>query len=403
MEIRKDEEEEEKEEKDEEKEEEIEEEEKEEEKEDSKEEDKKPQKVDPPKNINQNQEEDDKQPPNYKEQSPIQKKKKEEIDLKENNEEQIENIENKNNPENQEQDLEATSTYILKYTRKGDELKELAVETGLRKSENCLFMLNIKLIKSDSISIIEQDEENKEKEKETPKEPENFLVFCCHEIAAIYFDEIYERIYTLKDLANENKYFKVFESTEEAKIVIDETIRTNEKNAKKIFIGFKDKELKLYMKLSFFDKEKEIVLNIPKKPLSDEDKINLLPEFLKEIQDKMNHLNDENKKLKAKKLAFGNRGKDNKYNYKNNIVNESIEIAKEKKDKNTNMSFEHNEVQFNEFKAEEININPDNNTKNNDVVNNTVNVGSGNNVVHKKVKKLKVIKKKQSKPEENFF
>jgi hypothetical protein len=403
MEIRKDEEEEEKEEKDEEKEEEIEEEEKEEEKEDSKEEDKKPQKVDPPKNLNQNQEEDDKQPPNYKEQSPIQKKKKEEIDLKENNEEQIENIENKNNPENQEQDLEATSTYILKYTRKGDELKELAVETGLRKSENCLFMLNIKLIKSDSISIIEQDEENKEKEKETPKEPENFLVFCCHEIAAIYFDEIYERIYTLKDLANENKYFKVFESTEEAKIVIDETIRTNEKNAKKIFIGFKDKELKLHMKLSFFDKEKEIVLNIPKKPLSDEDKINLLPEFLKEIQDKMNHLNDENKKLKAKKLAFGNRGKDNKYNYKNNIVNESIEIAKEKKDKNTNMSFEHNEVQFNEFKAEEININPDNNTKNNDVINNTVNVGSGNNVVHKKVKKLKVIKKKQSKPEENFF
>ena len=403
MEIRKDEEEEEKEEKDEEKEEEIEEEEKEEEKEDSKEEDKKPQKVDPPKNLNQNQEEDDKQPPNYKEQSPIQKKKKEEIDLKENNEEQIENIDNKNNPENQEQDLEATSTYILKYTRKGDELKELAVETGLRKSENCLFMLNIKLIKSDSISIIEQDEENKEKEKETPKEPENFLVFCCHEIAAIYFDEIYERIYTLKDLANENKYFKVFESTEEAKIVIDETIRTNEKNAKKIFIGFKDKELKLHMKLSFFDKEKEIVLNIPKKPLSDEDKINLLPEFLKEIQDKMNHLNDENKKLKAKKLAFGNRGKDNKYNYKNNIVNESIEIAKEKKDKNTNMSFEHNEVQFNEFKAEEININPNNNTKNNDVLNNTVNVGSGNNVVHKKVKKLKVIKKKQSKPEENFF
>jgi len=403
MEIRKDEEEEEKEEKDEEKEEEIEEEEKEEEKEDSKEEDKKPQKVDPPKNLNQNQEEDDKQPPNYKEQSPIQKKKKEEIDLKENNEEQIENIDNKNNPENQEQDLEATSTYILKYTRKGDELKELAVETGLRKSENCLFMLNIKLIKSDSITIIEQDEENKEKEKETPKEPENFLVFCCHEIAAIYFDEIYERIYTLKDLANENKYFKVFESTEEAKIVIDETIRTNEKNAKKIFIGFKDKELKLHMKLSFFDKEKEIVLNIPKKPLSDEDKINLLPEFLKEIQDKMNHLNDENKKLKAKKLAFGNRGKDNKYNYKNNIVNESIEIAKEKKDKNTNMSFEHNEVQFNEFKAEEININPNNNTKNNDVLNNTVNVGNGNNVVHKKVKKLKVIKKKQSKPEENFF
>ena len=309
---------------------------------------------------------------------------------------QKENLNNQNIPNQEVIDPYSTTTYILKYKRTKEELKEFAIETNLPKSENCLFMLNLKIIKNEDFNI------NNNRENEMGN-AENFFVLCCHEIAAIYFDEIYERIYTLKDLANENKYFKVFESTEEAKIVIDETIRTNEKNAKKIFIGFKDKELKLHMKLSFFDKEKEIVLNIPKKPLSDEDKINLLPEFLKEIQDKMNHLNDENKKLKAKKLAFGNRGKDNKYNYKNNIVNESIEIAKEKKDKNTNMSFEHNEVQFNEFKAEEININPDNNTKNNDVVNNTVNVGSGNNVVHKKVKKLKVIKKKQSKPEENFF
>ena len=157
-------------------------------------------------------------------------------------------------------DLEATSTYILKYTRKGDELKEIAEETGLRKSENCLFMLNIKLIKSDSVLT----------ENNIPFETsENFLVFCCHEIAAIYFDEIYERVYTLDDLAKENKYFKVFESTEEAKNVIDETIRKNEKNDKKIFLAFKDKELKLHMKLSFFDKEKEIVLNIPKKKLND--------------------------------------------------------------------------------------------------------------------------------------
>ena len=395
MEIRKEEEEE--------KEEEIEEEKEEEEKEDFQEEETK--NINPPQKdqaINnsfkkQKQNEDEKISTEYKDKNPNQTEKNQ------NNENQNEEKVNEEvqTPDTQEQDLESTSTYILKYTRKGDELKELAEETGLRKTENCLFMLNIKLIKSDSVSIIDPSEETTN--QETPKEPENFLVFCCHEIAAIYFDEIYERIYTLKDLASENKYFKVFESTEEAKMVIDETIRTNEKNAKKIFIGFKDKELKLHMKLSFFDKEKEIVLNIPKKPLSDEDKINLLPEFLKEIQDKMNHLNDENKKLKAKKLAFGNRGKDNKYNYKNNIFNESIEIAKEKKDKNTNMSFEHNEVQFNEFKAEEININPDNNTKNNDVINNTVNVGNGNNVVHKKVKKLKVIKKKQSKPEENFF
>ena len=334
----------------------------------------------------------------------------------------IENIEEKDQiqeptPENQdqdqEQDLEATSTYILKYTRKGEELKELAVETGLRKSENCLFMLNIKLIKSDSVSIIDPSEELKDQETPTPKEPENFLAFCCHEIAAIYFDEIYERIYTLKDLAKENKYFKVFESTEEAKIVIDETIRTNEKNAKKIFIGFKDKELKLHMKLSFFDKEKEIVLNIPKKPLSDEDKVNLLPEFLKEIQDKMNHLNEENKKLKIRKNSFGNRNKENRYNYKNNIVNESVEMAKEKKEKNDNLNMNINNTevqfnQFNEFSKEEINIsnNRDINNISNTLDNKANNINSnnnGNNVTHKKVKKLKVIKKKHAKPEENFF
>ena len=151
-------------------------------------------------------------------------------------------------------------------------------------------MLNIKLIKSDSVLT----------ENGTPLETsENFIVFCCHEIAAIYFDEIYERVYTLDDLAKENKYFKVFESTEEAKNVIDETIRKNEKNDKKIFLAFKDKELKLHMKLSFFDKEEEIIFNIPRKVLSDKDKNNLLPEFLKEIQQKMNHLKEENKKLKT--------------------------------------------------------------------------------------------------------
>ena len=358
MEIRKEEEEE--------KEEEIEEEKEEEEKEDFQEEETK--NINPPQKeqtINnsfkkQKQNEDGKISTEYKDKNPNQTEKNQ------NNENQNEEKVNEEvqTPDTQEQDLESTSTYILKYTRKGDELKELAEETGLRKTENCLFMLNIKLIKSDSVSIIDPSEETTN--QETPKEPENFLVFCCHEIAAIYFDEIYERIYTLKDLASENKYFKVFESTEEAKMVIDETIRTNEKNAKKIFIGFKDKELKLHMKLSFFDKEKEIVLNIPKKSLSDDDKINLLPEFLKEIQDKMNHLNDENKKLKARKLSFGNRNKENRYNYKNNIVNESIEIKKEKKEKS--------------------------NINNNE-----------NNVTRKKVKKLKVIKKKHAKPEENFF
>ena len=133
------------------------------------------------------------------------------------------------------------------------------------------------------------------------KEKDEFLVICCHEIAAIYFDEIYERIYTLNDLYKENKFFRVFEKIDEARGVIDESIKRNEKNSKKIFINFKDKELKLHMKLSFFDKEKEIILNIPKKMLTNRDKNNLLPEFLKEIQDKMNHLKEENKKLKNRK------------------------------------------------------------------------------------------------------
>jgi hypothetical protein len=242
---------------------------------------------------------------------------KNEIETNINTEKEIE--QESNNPD--DIDLESTSTYILKYTRKGDELKEIAEETGLRKSENCLFMLNIKLIKSDSVLT----------ENNTPLETsENFLVFCCHEIAAIYFDEIYERVYTLDDLAKENKYFKVFESTEEAKNVIDETIRKNEKNDKKIFLAFKDKEMKIHMKLSFFDKEKEIILNIPKKKLNDEDKINLLPEFLKEIQDKMNHLSEENKKMKIKKTkVYNNRIKEIKNNYRaNNTFNFDISINK---------------------------------------------------------------------------
>ena len=308
---------------------------------------------------------------------------KNEIETNINTEKEIE--QEQKNPD--DLDLEATSTYILKYTRKGDELKEIAEETGLRKSENCLFMLNIKLIKSDSVLT----------ENNTPLETsENFLVFCCHEIAAIYFDEIYERVYTLDDLAKENKYFKVFESTEEAKNVIDETIRKNEKNDKKIFLAFKDKELKLHMKLSFFDKEKEIVLNIPKKKLSDEDKINLLPEFLKEIQDKMNHLSEENKKMKIKKTkVYNNRIKEIKNNYRaNNTFNFDIsnnkndikDDAKEKKLDNTTIN---NSNILNEISKDNISD-----------INASTNL---NNTTKKIRKKVKVVKKKQTKLEENFF
>ena len=289
---------------------------------------------------------------------------------KQKNNEDKSNIEKDNNESDQkeeEMELESTSTYILKYTRKGDELKEISVETGLRKSENCLFMLNIKLIKSDSVLT----------EDNTPQEnSENFLVFCCHEIAAIYFDEIYERVYTLDDLIKENKHFRALESTEEAKNVIDKTIRKNEKNDKKIFLSFKNNELKLHMKLSFFDEDKEIVLNIPKKILTDEDKINLLPEFLKEIQDKMNHLSEENKKMKIKRTkAYNNRIKEIKDNYRaNNTFNFDININ-DKDDLNKN-------------------------DENNDANINAINTST---VTKKVKKKVKVVKKKQIKPEENFF
>ena len=293
----------------------------------------------------------------------------EEKKIQKNNEDKI-NIEKDNNESDQkeeEMELESTSTYILKYTRKGDELKEISVETGLRKSENCLFMLNIKLIKSDSVLT----------EDNTPQEnSENFLVFCCHEIAAIYFDEIYERVYTLDDLIKENKHFRALESTEEAKNIIDKTIRKNEKNEKKIFLSFKNSELKLHMKLSFFDEDKEIVLNIPKKILTDEDKINLLPEFLKEIQDKMNHLSEENKKMKIKRTkAYNNRIKEIKDNYRaNNTFNFDININ-DKDDFNKN-------------------------DENNDANINAINTST---VTKKVKKKVKVVKKKQIKPEENFF
>ena len=305
----------------------------------------------------------------------IKKGENEEESLEE--EKEIQKDENKLNKEinnneleqkEEEIDLESTSTYILKYTRKGDELKEISVETGLRKTENCLFMLNIKLIKSDSVLS----------ENDTPRgDSENFLVFCCHEIAAIYFDEIYERVYTLDDLIKENKHFRALESTEEAKNVIDKTIRKNEKNDKKIFLSFKNNELKLHMKLSFFDEDKEIVLNIPKKILTDEDKINLLPEFLKEIQDKMNHLSEENKKMKIKRTkAYNNRIKEIKDNYKaNNTFNFDININDNNKD--------------------------DIDKKNE---NNDTNISINTSTATKRVKKkVKVVKKKPIKPEENFF
>ena len=81
-------------------------------------------------------------------------------------------------------------------------------------------------------------------------------------------------------------------------------MKNNDKNPKKIFVDFKNKELKLHMKLTYWDREKETIFTIPKKILSEKEKNTLLPEFLKEIQEKMNHLKEENKKLKAKNVIL---------------------------------------------------------------------------------------------------
>ena len=233
----------------------------------------------------------------------------------------------------------STTSYILKYRRSKEELKELAIETNLPKSENCFFMVNLKIIKNEDLKEKSENIQNINNENEINSG--NFLALCCHEIAAIYFDEIYERIYTLEDLFTENIFFKVFDSIEEARNILDDSIKNNEKNSKKVFIQLKDKELKLHMKLCFFDKEKEIIFNIPKKILSNEDKNNLLPEFLKEIQEKMNHLKEENKKLKTQKMILGSSHAsdfliETEIKKENVVKVDTIEEKKEIKEKSSN-------------------------------------------------------------------
>ena len=134
---------------------------------------------------------------------------------------------------------------------------------------------------------------------------EKYLLVYCHEIAAIYFDEIYEKKYSIKDLYKENRHFRIFDEVGEAKDIIDEILNGNATNTKKIFIDCQDNEFKLHMNISFFDKENEVILNIPKKNITDKERIKLLPEFLKEIQIKMNHLEEDNKKLKNEYKNMG--------------------------------------------------------------------------------------------------
>ena len=80
------------------------------------------------------------------------------------------------------------------------------------------------------------------------------------------------------------------------------------------------------MIISFFDKENEVILNIPKKNITDKERIKLLPEFLKEIQIKMNHLEEDNKKLKNEYKNMGE-------NSSNGILGADDEFFGEKKNK----------------------------------------------------------------------
>ena len=193
--------------------------------------------------------------------------------------------ENDNNisKEDEEQE-ESSSSYILKYVRKSNEPRESTYDKELIKSKKCLYMIEFKILKGKT---------------------EKYLLVYCHEIAAIYFDEIYEKKYSIKYLYKENRHFRIFDEVGEAKDIIDEILNGNATNTKKIFIDCQDNELKLHLNISFFDKDNEVILNIPKKNITDKERIKLLPEFLKEIQIKMNHLEEDNKKLKNEYKNMG--------------------------------------------------------------------------------------------------
>ena len=188
------------------------------------------------------------------------------------------------NEENEVEQEESSSSYILKYVRKSNEPKESTYDKELIKSKKCLYMIEFKILKGKT---------------------EKYLLVYCHEIAAIYFDEIYEKKYSIKDLYKENRHFRIFDEVEEAKDIIDEILNGNATNVKKIFIDCQDNEFKLHLNISFFDKDNEVILNIPKKNITDKERIKLLPEFLKEIQNKMNHLEEDNKKLKNEYKNMG--------------------------------------------------------------------------------------------------
>ena len=122
-----------------------------------------------------------------------------------------ENEENEKEEEEEEKEQEeSTSAYILKYTRKSNESRESSYDRELIKSKLCLFMIEFKIIKG---------------------KKEKYLLIYCHEIASIYFDEIYEKLFSLKDLYKENRHFRIFDHVKSTKNIVDEILNNNTNNS----------------------------------------------------------------------------------------------------------------------------------------------------------------------------
>ena len=228
-------------------------------------------------------------------------------------------------------DTQSKSTYIIKYTRKKAELKELIEATRLPKAKQSLFMLELILIKNNN-----------------NKNNESLLHIKCHEIAAVHFEDYYERIYSYSDISKENRYFKALDNIEEIKDALDYVLSQNFKNSKKIFIELKNNTFILHVMLSYFDTIKEIILTVPQKILKEEEKISLLPMAMKEIQQKITFYEKENKKIKNKeKKSDSNEVNCTFYEYylmqmseKEKREKEKIEKKEKEKEEENNQSYQ---------------------------------------------------------------
>ena len=267
-----------------------------------------------------------------------------------------------------QKDKQSHSTYIIKYTRKKTELTKKIEDTNLPKEKHCIFMFD----------FITYNNNN-----------ESFLDIKCHEIAAIHFEDFYERIYSFNDIIKENRYFKALDNIDEIKEIIDYIFSDNYRNTKKIFMELVNNSLNLHIMLSYFDTIKEIIFNIPKKTLKDEEKIILLPMILKEIQFKMTFYEKENKKYQSKiKNEINNNNNNNFYDY-------YLKIEKEKEEEN-NKSYQH---------SNETNDTSNNNSITSEIKKTKKEIKLKKKKKTKSIKKVKVMENQNDeiKFENNFF